>query len=82
MSVFGVRQRQIEDVYAAIAFGRLTFVLRQRDCCCCRVIFPLSAVCYRILVVCVSPGDLSGDAPKILRTGTRTVCRVRDEFSL
>ena len=81
MSVFGVRQRQIEDVYAAIAFGRLTFVLRQRDCCC-RVIFPLSAVCYRILVVCVSPGDLSGDAPKILKSGTRTVCRVRDEFSL
>ena len=81
MSVFGVRQRQIEDVYAAIAFGRLTFVPRQRDSCC-RVIVPLSAVCYRILVVCVSPGDLSGDAPKILRSGTRTVCRVRDECSL
>ena len=46
------------------------------------MIFPLSAVCYRILVVCVSPGDLSGDAPKILRAGTRTVCRVRDKFSL
>ena len=57
------------------------FVLRQRDSCC-RVIVPLSAVCYRILVVCVSPGDLSGDAPKILRSGTRTVCRVRDECSL
>ena len=47
------------------------FVLRQRDSCC-RVIFPLSAVCYRILVVCVFPGDLSGDAPKILSSGTRT----------
>ena len=34
------------------------------------------------IFVCVSPGDLSGDAPKILRAGTRTVCRVRDEFSL
>ena len=63
-------------------FGRLTFVLRQRDCCCWRVIFPLPAVCYRILVVCIPLGDLSGDAPKVLRTGTRTVCRIRDEFPL
>ena len=28
----------------------------------------------------VSTGDLSGGAPKILRSGTRTVCRIRDEF--
>ena len=39
-------------------------------------------VFHRILVVCVSPGDLSGDAPEILRSGTCTVCRVRDELSL
>ena len=41
------------------------------------------AIYFRFeIFVCVSPGDLSGDAPKILRSGTCTVCRVRDEFSL
>ena len=47
MSVFGVRQGQIEDVYAAIAFGRLIILLRQRDCCC-RVIFPQVGNSYSV----------------------------------